>query len=140
MTATYRNPHLRTLEEKDEEKLQEVRTELDEHGKDTTPDLDYIADVDEALSVVAPPAPNPTVANCNGSYSGQVNTPIQFSSAGSSGDNISFLWNIGGTEYTVANPVHTFTRSKTYNVSLTVIGDGGQDVDTTTCAVTPFAP
>lgn len=140
MAATYRHEHLRALEQYEEDKLNEVRTELDEGGKDTTPDKEYIADVDEALNVVAPSAA-PTVANANGTYMGVFNSPIQFSSAGSSGDNLSYLWDFGdSTTSTQANPSHTYSRSKTFNVTLTVTGDGGQDVDSTTCAVTPFQP
>lgn len=138
MPATYKHEHLRALENYEEEKLNEVRAELDEGGKDTTPDKEYVADVDEALEVVAPSVP-PTVANANGTYIGQQNNPVQFSSAGSSGQNLSYLWDFGdNSTSTQANPSHAYIKSKTFNVTLTVTGDGGQDVDTTTCTVTPF--
>lgn len=75
------------------------------------------------------PQNKPPVANINGPYTGIAQSPINFSSNGSSdadGNIASYLWNFGdNTQSTDANPVHTYSTSGTYQVSLTVTDNLG---------------
>ena len=80
-------------------------------------------------------------ANINGPYSGLENTPITFSSVGSSdsdGNIVIYTWLFGdGISSTDANPTHTYTQSGQYTVSLTVTdNDGDIDVKTIIATVT----
>ncbi|MBL8299252.1 MAG: PKD domain-containing protein [Rhodanobacteraceae bacterium] len=69
------------------------------------------------------------VARTNGPYTGRANSPIQFSSAGSSdpdGTISGFKWTFGdGTDSTSANPSHAYASAGTYSVSLTVTDNRG---------------
>ena len=85
------------------------------------------------------------VAVANGPYSGTVDVPVAFSSAGSydpDGDTITYLWAFGdGDTSTEENPTHTYTSADTYTVSLTVTDPyDASDVDTTTATITGGGP
>lgn len=81
----------------------------------------------------------PPVANINGPYTGIVQSAINFSSNGSmdsDGNIASYLWNFGdNTQSTEANPVHTYSASGTYQVSLTVTDNLGASTTASTQAV-----
>ncbi|MGI9283657.1 MAG: M43 family zinc metalloprotease [Endozoicomonas sp.] len=83
---------------------------------------------------VAGPNVAPT-ANANGPYSGNANTAISFSSAGSSdsdGSIASYAWNFGdGATSTAANPSHTYSTAGTYNATLTVTDNAGASASAT---------
>lgn len=66
---------------------------------------------------------------------GPLNLRVQFDAGGSTdpdGDNLSYAWDFGdGDTSTNDNPVNTYTREGTYDVTLTVRdGNGGVDTDT----------
>jgi PKD repeat protein len=68
------------------------------------------------------------VAEANGPYTGQVNIPISFSSAGSSDDGsiVSYAWSFGdGQTDSAANPSHAYGAPGTYGVSLVVTDNEG---------------
>lgn len=77
----------------------------------------------------------------NGSYNGDVNQLIQFSSNGSNdsdGTIESYLWNFGdGNTSTLANPSHSFSSAGDFTVTLKVTDDkGATHSDTTTATIT----
>jgi PKD repeat protein len=85
----------------------------------------------------------PPVAQANGPYSGTVDVPISFTSAGSydpENTPVSYSWAFGDgstSTSTEQNPSHTYTAPGTYNVSLTVTdADGASNIDTTEATVT----
>ncbi|GLX79801.1 collagenase [Thalassotalea insulae] len=80
-------------------------------------------------------------ANANGSYQGQIDQLIAFSSDGSTdtdGTIESYLWDFGdGTTSTLANPSHSYTQAGEYNVSLKVTDNqGAHHSDLTTVTIT----
>lgn len=79
-------------------------------------------------------------AVANGSYNGDVNQLIQFSSNGSNdSDGIieSYLWNFGdGNTSTLANPSHSFSSAGDFTVTLKVTDDkGATHTDSTTATI-----
>jgi hypothetical protein len=72
----------------------------------------------------------PPVADPNGPYLGEVDTPIIFDGTGSfdpDGDALTYTWDFGdGSTGTSATPSHSYTAAGIYTVCLTV-NDGYQD-------------
>jgi PKD repeat protein len=82
----------------------------------------------------------PLQANANGPYSGMINNPIQFYGSASGGISpYTYIWNFGdGNSSTEQNPVHTYTVSDTYVISLTVTDStANTSMDTTYVTVAP---
>lgn len=81
---------------------------------------------------------NAPTAKTDGPYTSTVNTAIQMSSAGSSdsdGSIVSYAWDFGdGNTSTDANPLHTYTSTGTFNISLTVTDNDGLTGTTTSTA------
>lgn len=80
------------------------------------------------------------VAVANGTYTGETDIAVSFSSAGSTdpdGTVVSWLWDFGdGNTSTQANPTHVYLVSGTYDVTLTVTDDqSATDADSTTAAI-----
>jgi len=85
------------------------------------------------------------VAVINGPYSGEEDSSVSFSSAGSrdpDGEISEYRWTFGdGTHSYEQNPSHTYFEPGTYTVRLRVTDNAGAtDSETTTCTVTPTAP
>ncbi len=82
------------------------------------------------------------VADAGGPYTGVQNFPVQFHGSGSSdpdGDALSYLWDFGdGGSSTEPDPMHTYTATATYNVSLMVSSGSPvlSDTDNTTATIT----
>jgi PKD repeat protein len=82
------------------------------------------------------------IADAGGPYSGILNVPVQFDGSGSSdpdGDALSYMWDFGdGGSSTEVSPMHTYTATGIYNVTLTVMsGTPSQsDTDETTATIT----
>jgi PKD repeat protein len=79
-------------------------------------------------------------AEANGPYSGIVNTPVSFTSSGSTAAAgrtlVAFAWTFSdGTSATGANPTKAFAAPGSYTATLTVTDDQG-DVDTDVASVT----
>lgn len=80
-------------------------------------------------------------ANANGPYSGYVNYPISFSSAGSNGGSegliISWYWSFGdGVVSNAQNPYHIFTTAGTYTITLRITNNHNEvDIDSTTATI-----
>ena len=76
--------------------------------------------------------PEPVASFTVSSYSGEAPFDITFTST-STGEITSWLWNVdddSDIESTYYTFTHTYDNAGTYNVSLTVIGPGGQNVHT----------
>ena len=76
--------------------------------------------------------PEPVASFTVSSYSGEAPFDITFTST-STGEITSWLWNVdddSDIESTYHTFTHTYDNAGTYNVSLTVIGPGGQNVHT----------
>ena len=71
----------------------------------------------------------PPVADPGGPYSGKVNEPVQFDASGSydsDGEIIEYIWDFGdGSTGFGTNPTHTYTKSGTFEVKLTVVDNNG---------------
>jgi len=84
-------------------------------------------------------------ANINGPYSGYVNYPVSFSSAGSIGGSegtiTSWYWTFGdGAVSSQQNPTHIYSSSGTFTVTLKVTNNYGQtDTVTTTATITKLS-
>ena len=78
------------------------------------------------------------VVNINGPYTGTVNTPVAFSSAGTQdldGNIAAYLWEFGdGNSSRQANPAYAYSASGTYTVTLTVTDNSGKAASATTTA------
>ena len=73
--------------------------------------------------------------------SGSLPLVVNFSSGGSSGQNLQYLWNFGdGTTTTTPNPTYTYTQKGTYSVVLTVTGTGGSQTSNLTIKAGYTAP
>jgi PKD repeat protein len=79
-----------------------------------------------AASVSAAP-----VASATGTVTGKV---VKFSSAGSTGDSLTFDWDFGdGTTSTASNPTHVYTANTIHTIRLTVTDNvGASDITTIT--------
>jgi PKD repeat protein len=81
------------------------------------------------------------IADAGGPYSGVVNVPVQFDGSGSSdpdGDALSYMWDFGdGGSSTEVSPMHAYTATGTYNVTLTVNSGSPMqsDTDATTATI-----
>ena len=103
--------------------------------QDTIWDLDLITP-----PRVKPPVNMPPIAVINGPYSGEEDSPISFSSAGSNdpeGGSIEYRWDFGdGQTSTSANPSHTYEEAGTYTVTFSVTDNQGvTNIATTSCTV-----
>ncbi|MBB1332002.1 collagenase [Pseudoalteromonas sp. SR44-5] len=80
----------------------------------------------------------PPIAYINGPYAGMQNNEINFTSNGSidsDGSIVSYQWSFGdGSSSNQANPVHTYTTSGQYSVSLTVVDNQGASQTASTLA------
>ena len=78
------------------------------------------------------------LVNINGPYTGTVNSPVAFSSAGSQdldGNITAYLWDFGdGNSSQQASPAHSYSASGTYTVTLTVTDNSGKTASATTTA------
>ncbi len=112
-------------------------TATNANGSNTMTKVAYIT------SNTPPPNQAPT-ANANGPYSGQANSAVSFSSAGSSdpdGSIAGYSWDFGdGGTSTAANPNYTYGAAGTYNVTLTVTDDQGATGSNATTATITAAP
>jgi ABC-type branched-subunit amino acid transport system substrate-binding protein/PKD repeat protein len=92
------------------------------------------------------PEPNmPPVAVINGPYSGEEDSEISFSSAGSNdpdGSIVEYSWDFGdGQTSTSADPSHTYSDPDTYTVTLRVTDNqGATNMATTSCTVEEVIP
>ncbi|AOT08144.1 M43 family zinc metalloprotease [Pseudoalteromonas luteoviolacea] len=79
------------------------------------------------------------VAQANGPYSGLLDNPISFSSAGSfdaNGNITTYLWEFGdGNTSTEANPTHAYHSANTFSVKLTVTDNDGNTASDIATAV-----
>ena len=100
----------------------------------------------KVITVTAPAAPKPPVANAGGPYSGIVNGPVQMDGSASTdpdGTIVSYAWDFGdGTTGTGVMPTHTYTAAGVYTVTLTVTDNDGLTATATTTAtiVVPSPP
>lgn len=89
----------------------------------------------DALSGISPIP----VANPGGSYTGIINTAVQFDGSGSTdadGTIVSYDWDFGdGTFGIGVSPSHIYTVAGTYTVSLTVTDNSGNTNTATTTAI-----
>jgi PKD repeat protein len=112
----------------------------------TVTDNDGATDTDTAAVTVALESGAIPTAEANGPYSGYVNYPVAFNSAGSTGGSegtiVSWYWTFGdGTVSSQQNPAHTYVSSGTFTVTLKVTNNYGQtDTDTTTATITELSP
>jgi len=110
----------------------------------TVDDLNQVSESNESnntrsitVTAATPAAP---VADAGGPYSGTVGVPISFNGTGSSGSITSYQWSFGdGGTASGSTVSHAYGVATTYNVTLTVIGPGGQSTDTTQAFVSPPA-
>ena len=91
---------------------------------------------DTVIISAAMPNQNP-IANPGGPYTGFVGMPVQFNGSGSSdpdGDPLTFGWQFGdGGTGSGVSPVHTYSSTGTYTVTLTVSDNrGGSNTGQTT--------
>ena len=103
----------------------------------TVTDNDGATDTDTTSCDIVSASP---VAFVNGPYSGEVDQPIPFSSAGSNdpdGAIIGYLWDFGdGETSNEPDPTHTYSTEGTYPVTLTVTDEAGfTGMDNTDCTV-----
>lgn len=84
---------------------------------------------DTGVTCSTEPPNLPPIPHANGPYEGNVNDPIQFSSAGSTdpdGTIVAYRWVFGdGKASNDANPVHTYTTAGVYDLKLRVTDDDG---------------
>ncbi len=83
----------------------------------------------------------PPIAQANGPYSSTVNSPVAFSSSGSSdpdGNIASYQWDFGdGNVSSQASPSHSYAAAGNYSVSLTVTDNkGATNISMTNATVT----
>ena len=100
----------------------------------------------KVITVTAPAAPKPPVANAGGPYSGIVGQAVQMDGTGSTdpdGTIVSYAWDFGdGTTGTGATPTHAYSAAGVYTVTLTVTDNDGLTASATTTAtiVVPAPP
>ena len=109
-------------------------------------DDDGATDNDTATATITSEGEAIPTAEANGPYSGYVNHPISFSSAGSVGGSEGFItswyWTFGDEAVSSQqNPTHTYTSSGTFTVTLKVTNNYGQThTDTTTATISDISP
>jgi PKD repeat protein len=132
--AGSREQRLAAVEGVDSDK--EGNSNLFEINADTQPGWCAVAGCDNngrtppaALAPLDPPTRMPPVANAGGPYSGSVNVAVLFDGSKSSdpdGSVVGYQWNFGdGSDATGAMPVHAYTATGTYSVTLTVTDSDG---------------
>jgi PKD repeat protein len=106
-------------------------------------DDDGATSTDTTTATILPEVEPIPIANVNGPYSGYVNSPIIFSSAGSTGGSdgtiTSWYWTFGdGTFTNLQNPTHSYTSTGTFTVTLKVTNNyGTTGTDTTKATIIP---
>jgi PKD repeat protein len=108
----------------------------------TVEDNDGLAETVETYCIIELPPNILPQAEATGPNEGTAESPISFSSSGSSdtdGEIVEYLWDFGdGTTSTEANPTHTFEEEGTYTITLTVTDDRGDTaIDSYTLTVEP---
>ena len=113
----------------------------------TVTDNDGATDTAATTAIIAAEDLVPPVADANGPYSGTVNENVQFDGSGSSdsdGNIVGYAWDFGDNETgTGVNPVHIYTTTGEFEISLTVTdNDGLQSTDTSaaTIGIGPLPP
>jgi len=82
------------------------------------------------------------VAKANGPYSGKMNEPVSFSSAGSTDPDgtLAYVWDFGdGGISTDANPTYSYAATGVYTVKLTVTDAAGASSTSTTTATITYS-
>jgi branched-chain amino acid transport system substrate-binding protein len=110
--------------------------------KDTVWDTDLITPIRDGEVTPVNMLP---VAVINGPYSGEEDSSISFSSAGSrdtDGNIVEYRWDFGdGQTSTSANPSHTYEEAGTYTVTLRVTDNqGATNIATTSCTIEAAPP
>jgi PKD repeat protein len=81
----------------------------------------------------------PPIVQINGPYSSRINSEVQFNSSGSfdpDGDVMEYLWDFGdGTSSVEVNPLHFYSISGEFTVSLTLTDEAGESNSTTTLSI-----
>ncbi len=109
-------------------------------------DDDGGTDTDTATTYISTEGGAVPTADTNGPYSGYVNHPVFFNSAGSAGGSegtiTEWYWTFGdGTVSSQQNPTHTYTSSGTFTVTLKVTNNFGQtNTDTTSATIQELSP
>jgi PKD repeat protein len=109
-------------------------------------DNDGATDTDTATAYITTAGGAVPTAEVNGPYSGYVNHPVFFSSAGSIGGSegtiTEWYWTFGdGAVSSQQNPSHTYTSSGTFTVTLKVTNNFGQtNTDTTSATIADVSP
>ncbi len=113
----------------------------------TVTDNDGATDTAATTAIIAAEDLVPPVADANGPYSGTVGETVQFDGSGSSdsdGNIVGYAWDFGDNETgTGVNPVHIYTTTGEFEISLTVTdNDGLQSTDTSaaTIGIGPLPP
>ncbi|MDD1720185.1 MAG: PKD domain-containing protein [Methanoregulaceae archaeon] len=100
-------------------------TVTNEAGSDTETKTDYI----NVTGEIIPPDADFTANVTQGSKP----LTVAFTDESTGTMPLTYLWSFGdGTTSTLKNPVHTYTNSATYSVSLTVTNEAGSDTETKT--------
>lgn len=108
-------------------------------------DNDGASNTDTATATITSEGGAIPTAKANGPYSGYVNHPVSFSSAGSVGGSdgtiVSWYWTFGDeTVSSQQHQTHTYTSSGTFTVTLKVTNNYGQtDTDTTTATISDIS-
>ncbi len=103
-------------------------------------------DTDTATAYITTEGGAAPTAEANGPYSGYVNHPVFFSSAGSVGGSegtiTQWYWTFGdGVVSSQQNPSHTYTSAGTFTVILKVTNNFGQtNIDTTSATINELSP
>ena len=91
------------------------------------------------ITISAPAANRPPIANAGGPYSGGINLPVAFNGSGSSdpdGDALAYDWTFGdGGVGSGATPTHAYASAGTFTAGLTVIDSGSPPLSATASAM-----
>ncbi len=107
--------------------------------------LETTSDIWVFNTVPIPPKNNKPIADPGGPYTGDVEEPLQFNGSGShdpDGSIAFYRWNFGdgSGEILEKNPMHTYDKAGTYNVTLTVVDNNGTSDTAITTATIGKAP
>ncbi|TMQ56634.1 MAG: PKD domain-containing protein, partial [Candidatus Eisenbacteria bacterium] len=95
----------------------------------------------KSFTITVNPVCRDPVADAGGPYQGFVNVPIEFNGSRSfdpNGGPLTFAWDFGdGATAVGVMPNHSYAALGTYRVTLTVTGDCGASVDSTTAEIRP---